>query len=476
MKFGRLSSWVNGAYVPQKDSETITSVYPATLQDIYALEIANKQTVEFAVSTAKQAQKAWQKLKGAERGKILYKAAQLLTDHKQELAELEVWDTGKPIAETVPVDVPSAVEALEYFAGLSASITGEHYQLGDDFAYTRREPLGVVAGIGAWNYPLQIACWKAAPALAAGNAMIFKPSERTSLTALRLAELFVEAGLPKGLFNVVLGDGSVGKQLVQHRGIAKVSLTGSVNTGKSILAMGAETLKHTTLELGGKSPLIVFEDADLDKAIQATMDANFFTQGEICSNGTRVFVEESIYNEFSERLVKATQKLKIGDPFDMDTEVGSLIDERHLKIVQGFVERGKQAGAKVLVGGERYGTEGAFMQPTIFTECSDDMELVQEEIFGPVMSLLSFKTEEEVIARANDTDYGLAAGVFTSDLTRGHRMAGELEAGICWLNTYNLTPLEIPFGGYKHSGLGRENSAWALHYYTQLKTVYVSMG
>lgn len=476
MKFGTLSSWVNGAYVPQKDSKALTSVYPATLQHIYQLEIANTDTIEQAVASAKIAQKAWQKLKGAERGKILYKAAQLLTDHKQELAELEVWDTGKPIAETVPVDVPSAVEALEYFAGLAASITGEHYQLGNDFAYTRREPLGVVAGIGAWNYPLQIACWKAAPALAAGNAMIFKPSERTSLTALRLAELFVEAGLPKGLFNVVLGDGSVGKQLVKHKGIAKVSLTGSVNTGKSILAMGADTLKHTTLELGGKSPLIVFEDADLDKAIQATMDANFFTQGEICSNGTRVFVHESIYAEFSERLIAATQKLKIGDPFDETTDVGSLIDERHLQLVQGFVERAKQAGAKLLIGGERHGTEGAFMQPTIFTNCTDDMEFVQEEIFGPVLSLLSFKTEEEVIARANDTDYGLAAGVFTNDLKRGHRVVGELEAGICWLNTYNLTPLEIPFGGYKHSGLGRENSAWALHYYTQLKTVYVSMG
>lgn len=475
MRFGTLSSWVNGSYIPQTEHRSIASVYPATLETIYELEIANPELVEQAVATAKAAQKAWQRLKGAERGKVLYKAAQLLLEHKDELAELEVWDTGKPIAETTAVDIPSAVEALEYFAGLAASITGEHYQLGNDFAYTKREPLGVVAGIGAWNYPLQIACWKAAPALAAGNAMIYKPSERTSLTSLKLAELFIEAGLPKGLFNVVLGDGSVGKQLVTHKDIAKVSLTGSVNTGKNILAMGADTLKHTTLELGGKSPLIIFDDADLDKAVQATLDANFFTQGEICSNGTRVFVHDKVYDAFSEKLVAATQKLKIGDPMDPTTTVGALIDEKHLNIVQGFIDRGTEAGAKLLIGGKRYGTEGAFMEPTIFVECKDNMEFVQEEVFGPVLSLLSFSAEDEVIARANNTDYGLAAGVFTNDIKRGHRVVDQLEAGICWINTYNLTPLEIPFGGYKHSGLGRENSAWALHYYTQLKTVYVSM-
>lgn len=475
MKFGTLKNFIGGQSTAATQPRLIPSVYPATLKTIYELEAADQALVNEAVAKAKAAQKQWKKLKGADRGKILYKVAALLDKYKDALAKLEVWDTGKPISETTAVDIPSAAEALEYFAGLAASITGDYYQLADDFAYTRREPLGVVAGIGAWNYPLQIACWKAAPALAAGNAMLYKPSEKTSLTSLRLAEIFKEAGLPDGIFNVILGDGETGKAMVSHPGIAKVSLTGSVPTGKAILALGADTIKHTTLELGGKSPLIIFEDADLDKAVQAALDANFFTQGEICSNGTRVFVQESVLEAFSQKLVARTKQLKIGDPFDPETEVGALIDGKHLQRVLGYIESGKAAGAHVLTGGNQLGEAGNFIEPTIFTACEDDMKIVQEEIFGPVLSLLSFKTEEEVITRANNTEYGLAAGVFTKDLQRGHRVIGELEAGTCWINTYNLTPLEIPFGGYKQSGLGRENSVHALNHYTQLKTVYVSM-
>jgi betaine-aldehyde dehydrogenase len=343
-------------------------------------------------------------------------------------------------------------------------------------AYTRREPLGVVAGIGAWNYPLQIACWKSAPALAAGNAMIFKPSELTPLTALELARIYQQAGLPDGVFNVVLGDSRTGRLLVEHPAIKKISLTGSVPTGQAVMAAACAQLKHVTLELGGKSPLIIFADADLSRAVQSAILANFYTQGEVCSNGTRIFVQRSVKSEFTEAFVAATKKLLIGDPLDQQTDVGSLISPAHAKRVLGYIEAGRSAGAKLVCGGKKFGEIGNFVEPTIFDECTDEMTIIREEIFGPVASLLVFDSEAEVVQRANATNYGLAAGVFTRDLDRAHRVVAQLEAGICWINSYNITPIEIPFGGYKHSGIGRENSPWAIQHYTQLKTVYVAMG
>jgi betaine-aldehyde dehydrogenase len=411
---------------------------------------------------------------------VLKRAADLLRAANQELAELECRDTGKPIQETIAVDVLSGADCLEYYGGLAATIAGEQVDLGPGaFGYTRREPLGVVAGIGAWNYPLQIACWKAAPALACGNAMIFKPAELTPLTALRLAEIFTEAGLPDGVFNVVQGLAETGRLLTTHPRIRKISLTGSVPTGKKVMADAAATLKAVTLELGGKSPLIVFDDARLDNAVSGALLANFYSAGEVCSNGTRVFVHRSVKAAFLEKLIERVSKMRIGDPMDPETQVGALISGPHMDKVLGYIERGRAEGAKVLVGGGRV-TRGAlakgwFVEPTVFDADHDDLSIVRDEIFGPVMTVLGFDSEDEVVARANASEFGLAAGVFTNDLTRAHRVVARLQAGTCWINHYNVTPIELPFGGVKQSGLGRENSRAAIEHYTQLKSVYVAL-
>ena len=419
-------------------------------------------------------------MSGAQRGRVLNRAVQLLRQRNDEIAALEVADTGKPISEAIAVDVASGADCIEYFAGAAATIHGDHFDLGASWAYTRREPLGVCVGIGAWNYPVQIACWKSAPALACGNSMVFKPAELTPLTAMVLAEIYSEAGLPDGVFNVVQGDARVGRALTAHAGVAKVSLTGEVGTGRNVMADASRTLKHVTLELGGKSPLVVFDDANIDNAVSAAMMANFYTQGEICSNGTRVFVHRSIINVFLEKLVARVQAMKIGDPTDPSVHVGALISVDHMNKVLGYVASGVAEGARLLCGGTRPTDAalagGNFVVPAVFAECTDNMSIVREEIFGPVMSVLTFDNEAEVVARANDTEFGLAAGVFTRDIQRAHRVVAALEAGTIWINNYNITPIEVPFGGYKQSGIGRENSLAAINHYTQLKSVYVEMG
>jgi betaine-aldehyde dehydrogenase len=463
-----------------KVSGTITVVNPATGAELAELAVDGAAQIDAAVEEASAAQKRWAALTGAERGRVLQRAAQLLRARNTELAELETRNTGKPIQETVAVDVLSGADCLEYYAGLAAGIAGEHIDLGPKaFGYTRREPLGVVAGIGAWNYPLQIACWKSAPALACGNAMIFKPAELTPLTALELERVFAEAGLPDGLFQVVQGRAETGRLLTRHRGIRKISLTGEVGTGKAVMADAAPTLKQVTLELGGKSPLIVFEDAKLDNAVAGALLGNFYSAGEVCSNGTRVFVHRSIRAAFIERLRVRAAALRVGDPLDPRTQVGALISTEHMEKVLGFIARGRAQGARLITGGNRV-TEGelargCFVAPTVFDHCHDDMDIVRREIFGPVMSVLEFSDEDEVIARANATEFGLAAGVFTNDLTRAHRVIAQLQAGTCWINHYNITPIELPFGGVKMSGLGRENGRAALEHYTQLKSVYVAL-
>jgi betaine-aldehyde dehydrogenase len=463
-----------------KMSGTITVVNPATGAELAELAVDGTAQIDAAVEEASAAQKRWAALTGAERGRVLQRAAQLLRARNTELAELETRNTGKPIQETVAVDVLSGADCLEYYAGLAAGIAGEHIDLGPKaFGYTRREPLGVVAGIGAWNYPLQIACWKSAPALACGNAMIFKPAELTPLSALELERVFAEAGLPDGVFQVVQGRAETGRLLTRHRGIRKISLTGEVGTGKAVMADAAATLKQVTLELGGKSPLIVFEDAKLDNAVAGALLGNFYSAGEVCSNGTRVFVHRSIRAAFIERLRTRAAALRVGDPLDPRTQVGALISAEHMEKVLGFIARGRAQGARLITGGNRV-TEGelargCFVAPTVFDHCHDDMDIVRREIFGPVMSVLEFSDEDEVIARANATEFGLAAGVFTNDLTRAHRVIAQLQAGTCWINHYNITPIELPFGGVKMSGLGRENGRAALEHYTQLKSVYVAM-
>jgi betaine-aldehyde dehydrogenase len=472
--------FIHGESVRATSDESFDSINPATGQAVARVGQAAKADVDRAVESALEGFARWSALPGAQRGRILNRAASLLRERNDELAREEVLDTGKPISEASTVDVISAAECLEYFAGLAATIHGEYFDLGGPFAYTRREPLGVCAGIGAWNYPIQIASWKSAPALACGNSMIFKPAELTPVTAMLLAEIYVEAGLPPGVFNVVNGDHRVGEMLTSHPEIRKVSLTGEVGTGRKVMAAAAATLKQVTLELGGKSPLVVFADADIDDAVSAALLGNFYTQGEVCSNGTRVFVEKGVHEEFISRLQNRTEKMVIGDPLDPATHVGALISEEHMNKVLGYIESGTAQGAELLTGGRRVLREGLdagfFVEPAIFDGCTDDMAIVREEIFGPVMTVLSFETEDEVIARANDTEFGLAAGVFTKDLERAHRVVAALQAGTIWINTYNLTPIEMPFGGYKQSGIGRENSLAAIDHYTQRKSVYVAAG
>ena len=475
-----LKLYIHGRLVDATSNETFDNVNPATGEVISRVQVASKSDVDRAVESAREGFLAWSRMTGVQRGRILMNAVRLLRERNDELARLEVLDTGKPIAEAAVVDVASGADAIEYFAGAAPTLHGDHYDLGTAFAYTRREPLGVCAGIGAWNYPIQIACWKSGPALACGNAMVFKPAHLTPTTAVKLAEIYTEAGIPDGVFNVVNGFGTVGAALSTHPSVAKVSLTGSVATGKRVMAAAAETLKKVTMELGGKSPLIIFADADLDNAVSAAIMGNFYTQGEICTNCTRVFVEESLLAPFLTKVKERTARMRIGDPLDPGTHIGALISQEHMNQVLTYIETGKREGAKLMVGGKRVTDgqlgKGCFVEPTVFAGCRDDMTIVKEEIFGPVMSVLTFKTETEVVERANATEFGLSAGVFTKDIQRAHRVIAQLEAGTCWINNYNITPIEMPFGGNKQSGIGRENSLAAIEHYTQLKAVYVEGG
>ncbi|MCP1313032.1 MULTISPECIES: betaine-aldehyde dehydrogenase [unclassified Halomonas] len=474
--------FINGARVQATSGETFSVINPFDGSELAVVGQASVEDVDSAVEAASRGQREWAAMSGMQRSRVLLKAVALLRERNDELARLESQNTGKPLSETASVDIATGADALEYYAGLAPAIEGSQIPLREDsFVYTRREPLGVIGAIGAWNYPLQIACWKAAPALAAGNAVVFKPSEVTPLTTLKLAEIFTEAGLPDGVFNVVQGDGRVGAMLSEHPGIAKVSFTGEVGTGKKVMAAAASSsLKEVTMELGGKSPLIVFADADLDRAADAAMMANFYSSGQVCTNGTRVFVEASVKEAFEAKLVERVERIRAGDPLDGATNFGPLVSFEHQRKVLSYIELGKQEGARVLVGGERW-SEGAFAKgawaaPTIFTDCRDDMRIVNEEIFGPVMSLLAFDDEAEVIQRANDTHYGLAAGVFTESLNRAHRVIHRLEAGICWINTWGESPSEMPVGGYKQSGIGRENGVETLAHYTQTKSIQIEMG
>ncbi len=474
------SHFIGGRFVEDKAGRPLPVIYPATGEEIARLHSATPAVIGQAFAAAQEAQAGWAALKPVERGRVLRRAAEILRAKNRELSRLETLDTGKALQETLVADAASAADALEFLGGMVAGFNGEYVDLGGSFAYTRREPLGVCVGVGAWNYPIQIAAWKSAPALAMGNAFIFKPSENTPLSALALAEVYKEAGLPDGLYNVVQGFGDVGAALVGHPAAAKVSLTGSVPTGRRIMAQAGEQLKHVTMELGGKSPLIVFDDADLESAIGGAMLGNFYSTGQVCSNGTRVFVHEAVHDRFVQRLVERTRAIRIGDPLDEATQMGPLVSAAQREKVLSYIEKGKAEGASLACGGgvpELQGfADGFFIEPTVFTGVTDAMTIAREEIFGPVMSVLKFSGEDEVIARANATEFGLAAGVFTADLARGHRVIGQLQAGTCWINAYNLTPVEVPFGGYKQSGVGRENGSAALAHYSQIKTVYVEMG
>lgn len=469
------SHFVNWAYLEDKAGAEIPVIYPATGETIGVVHEATPAVIEAALNAAKSAQKQWAAMTGTERGRVLRRAADIIRERNHELSVLETYDTGKPMQETTVVDATSAADALEYFGGLAGAITGEHVQLGEDFVYTKREALGVCVGIGAWNYPTQIAAWKGAPALACGNAMVFKPSETTPLCALKVAEILVEAGLPAGLYNVVQGRGAVGASLISDPRVDKVSLTGSVGTGRKVYATAAEGIRHVTMELGGKSPMIVFEDADVESAVSGAILGNFYSSGQICSNGTRVFVHKNIKEQFLTRLAERLGNAVIGDPMEMETSFGPMVSEAQRDITESYIAKGKAEGARLVCGGERLDKDGFWITPAVFADVTDDMTIAQEEVFGPLMSVLDFEDEADVIARANDTDLGLAAGVFTQNVTRAHRVVDALEAGTCYINTYNDAPVEAPFGGMKMSGVGRENSKAAIEHYSQLKSVYVRL-
>jgi aldehyde dehydrogenase family 9 protein A1 len=477
-------NFVNGERVtPKNASHKFKVIAPYNGQVLVECSASGPQDVDAAVQAAKAAFPEWSKLTGLERGTILHKAADLIKANLEDIARLESTHNGKPIYEA-RIDIFYAAETINYYASLAPTITGDHIPMnGQNFIYTRKEPLGVCGGIGAWNYPFQTCTWKCGPALAAGNAFVYKPSPWAPLTPVVLGEILTAAGVPKGIFNVVQGERDTGEALCAHPEIAKISFTGSVPTGQRIMEVCAHRgLKRVTLELGGKSPLIIFEDADLENAIKGALNANYFTQGEVCSNASRVFVQRNLYDTFLQKVVERVKKIKPGNPLKDDTIVGATITEVHLQKILRYIESAKTEGAKIECGGERITPDdaeiknGLYFAPTVISNLRDDMTVVKEEIFGAVMLVLPFDNEEEVIKRANDTPYGLAAGLFTNNVQKAHRVAAQLQAGYVWINNYNVQPVEAPFGGYKISGFGRELGKEALDGYLNVKSVYVELG
>jgi len=473
-------NWVDNDYYVGS-GKGLDVVNKATGSVVMTSASASDVDVDIAVQSALAAFQTFRDIPAAERGQLLLKAATLLEERTIEFAHLETLDTGKPFYES-EMDVGTGVDALRFIGGLVQNYHGNHFDLGGNFAYTSREPLGVIGGIGPWNYPLQTACWKIAPALACGNSLVYKCSEYTPLSTVAFAALLKEAGLPAGVVNIVAGEGSVGAAITAHPNISKLSFTGSVPTGKRIMSKASDSLKNVTLELGGKSPLIIFDDVDMKNAVSTAMLANFFSQGAVCSNGTRVFVQRSILEEFTSQLVERTKKLKIGNPMQKDVKVGATICKMQYDKILKYLDIAREEGCEVLCGGGAVSLDdpdlagGFYIAPTVLGNCTDDMTVVKEEVFGPVLSILVFDTEEEVIRRANDTPFGLAAGVCTQNLSRAYRVTSKLEAGSCNINTFNNFPTVIPFGGYKNSGIGRELGEECLNYYSQTKSVYVETG
>jgi acyl-CoA reductase-like NAD-dependent aldehyde dehydrogenase len=468
-----------GAQHEAKSGRSFETINPASGKPITSVPAAGKPDVEAAVASAQKAasEGPWPKMSGDERARLLWRLGDLLEARKEEVARLETLDSGKPIRDTLNIDVPFAADCFRYFAGWANKIYGETIPVKGPFLnYTRREPVGVCAGIIPWNFPLLMATWKLAPALAAGNTMIVKPASQTPLSALKLGELALEVGFPPGVVNGLTGSGGeVGMALVRHPQVDKVAFTGSTEVGRTIMKESAETLKRVSLELGGKSPNIVFADANLDGAVRGALTGIFYNMGELCTAGSRLLVEDSVHDAFMDKLVAGAAKMPPGDPFDPKTRLGPLISEEHMKTVLGYIEAGKQE-ARLVCGGERKGSEGFFVTPTVFDRVQNDMRIAREEIFGPVLSVITFRDLEEAVRVAADTPYGLAAGVWTRDVGKAHAVAARIPAGTVWVNTYNVFDQASPFGGYKQSGFGREMGRHALELYTETKSVWVSLG
>jgi aldehyde dehydrogenase (NAD+) len=472
---------INNVWRASASGRTMEVINPATEEVVAEVASADVSDVDAAVAAARAALDGpWGKMSARERGRLVRRLADRLVERADEVARLETLHNGKPITESRQVEIPAAAECFEYYAGWSDKVMGETIPVkGNHLTYTLREPIGVVAAIVPWNFPLLLAAWKVAPALACGNTVILKPASQTPLTALALGEIAVEVGLPPGVLNVVTGPGAqVGQAIVEHPGIDKIAFTGDTTTGKSIMRSAAETLKRITLELGGKSPNIVLADADIDAAIRGATVGIFYGKGEVCAAGSRLLVDRSIKDEFIDKLAARTKKMVPGDPMDPKTRFGALSSRKQLESVLKYIESGKQEGATLVAGGERadIGTgKGYFVRPTVFADVRPEMTISREEIFGPVLAALDFADLDEAIARANDTPYGLAAGVWTRDIKKAHYVARKLQAGTVWVNTYNVYDTAAPFGGYKQSGFGREMSAHALEHYTQIKTVWVDL-
>lgn len=475
---------IGGEWTPAVDGATFVSLNPATGQPLAEVALASEADVDRAVSAARQALEAspWGQMSGTERGHLLWKTADLVERYADELAELETLDNGKPIRAARHGDLPQAIKHFRYYAGWASKLEGSTIPVSfpNQFVYTLREPMGVVGLIVPWNFPLLMAAWKLAPALAAGNTCLLKPAEETPLTALRLGELMLEAGFPAGVVNILTGPGiPTGAALTAHAGIDKVAFTGSTEVGRKIMAAAAgSNLKRVSLELGGKSPNVVFADADLEKAIKGATWAVFSTSGQECVAGARLFVERPVYQQVVDGLAAQAQRIRVGPGFAPKVHIGPLVSARQLETVLGHIEAGRAAGAELVAGGERLGGDlagGYFVQPTIFTHQDDTLRLAQEEIFGPVVAVTPFENWEELVARANSTRYGLAAGAWTRDVSQAHRFARAVKAGTVWINSYGLFDAAAPFGGYKESGFGREMGKEALDLYTQTKTVWVGL-
>jgi len=459
-----------------------STINPATGESITEVAEAKEADVDRAVESAREAMgaKAWRRMNPHKRSRLLWKLADAIEANADEMAALETADNGKPYFESRKVDLPSVVENFRYFAGLADKIEGSTIPVAGPFLnYTLREPVGVVGCITPWNVPLSLATWKVAPALACGNAVILKPAEQTPLTALFLAELAGEVGFPPGALNVVPGFGeSAGAALVRHPGVDAIAFTGSTEVGKIVMREAAETLKKVSLELGGKSPNIVFADADLKSAVRGASTGIFYGKGEVCAAGSRVLVERSVYDDFVEEFAGRAAKMTVGDPMDADTRLGAIVSEDQLDRVIGYVEAGKAEGARLVAGGERTSVNGKgnFVTATVFADVEPEMKIAREEIFGPVAAVIPFEDVDEAIHTANQTIYGLAAGVWTRDVGKAHRVASEIQAGTVWVNTYNQYDSASPFGGYKLSGFGRDlGHEAAMEKYTQVKSVWVAM-
>jgi len=473
---GRLlidGEWMDG----EKHFDTVN---PATGEVLTQIVEASTAAVDAAVIAARKAFEAgpWAKMPASERGRLIWRLAELIENNLDELAELETLDNGKPIFESRNVDLPMVVDVLRYYAGLATKIHGETINTFDSaFTYTLREAVGVVGLIIPWNFPLLLASWKLGPALACGNTIVLKPAEQTPLSTLRLGELALEGGLPNGVLNIVTGGPEVGKAIVRHSGIDKIAFTGSTAVGKEIMRGASDTLKRVTLELGGKSPHIIFADADLDSAVRGAINGIFYGKGEVCNAGSRLFLDSKIQDEFLEKLIARAKKLQPADPLDPKTRLGAIVSQEQLQTVLGYIESGKQDGAQLLAGGNKTTVQGKgyFLEPTIFGGVRNDMKIAQEEIFGPVLAAITFNDLDEVVSLANNNPYGLAAGLWTKDVKRAHQVSRRLRAGTIWINTYGLMDAALPFGGYKSSGFGRELGAHAIEHYTELKTVWLNM-